>query len=284
MMLVTGANGVVGKPLCLRLSNESTVFMRVSRSSCVNTLQWDLHQPLNQLQKQNLKGATTLIHCAPIWLLAQHIDALHSIGVKRMVVFSSTSVISKRASTDKSEEQLVEQLSVGETALLDFAANSDLEFTILRPSMIYGYGHDQNVSHIANFMMKYRCMVLMGKAKGLRQPVHCDDLVGAALSVIDKPKSISKAYNLAGADILSYRQMVQRIFSGLGRKPFIISVPLSLFRVALIVLSKISRFSYTPEMANRMNQDLVYDYQEAADDFGYQPQGFLENPERDLPK
>lgn len=284
MILVTGANGVVGKPLCQRLLDDNKTFKRVSRSSAAGAFKWDLNQPLDQHQQQRLQGVNTLIHCAPIWLLMDHINVLHSIGITRMVIFSSTSVISKQASTDKSEQTLVKQLSLGELALHEFASNSDLNFTILRPSMIYGHGHDQNVSHIARFIKKYRCMILMGKAKGLRQPVHCNDLVEAALTVIDNPNSFLKTYNLAGAEVLSYRQMVQRIFSGLGRKAIIISVPLSVFRIALRVLSKVGGFSYTPEMANRMDQDLAYSHQDAADDFGYHPQRFLENPKRDLPK
>ena len=283
MILVTGANGVVGQPLCQHLTVQGRAFKRVSRSKGDNHVQWDLTQPLSAAQKQNLDGAKILIHCAPIWLLADHIETLYSLGVKRMVVFSSTSVLSKLSSNDQSEQLLVSQLAAGERSLTEFSKNNTLNVTILRPSMIYGYGRDQNVTHIANFIKKYRVMVLMGKANGLRQPVHSDDLVTACISVIDQPRSYSRSYNVAGSEVLSYRAMVERIFLGLKRKPFIISVPLPIFRIALRLASVFTTFSYTPEMANRMNQDLVYDNQPASDDFGYEPHGFLENPKRDLP-
>lgn len=283
MILVTGANGVVGQPLCQHMTIQGRAFKRVSRSPGDGHIQWDLTQPLSELQEQSLIGVNTLIHCAPIWLLSDHIEALFSLGVNRMVVFSSTSVLSKLSSNDQSEQLLVSQLVAGERALTEFAKKSTLNVTILRPSMIYGYGRDQNISHIARFIKKYRFMLLMGKASGLRQPVHSDDLVNACISVIDQAKSYSKSYNVAGSEVISYRAMVERIFVGLKRKPFIISVPLSIFRVALRLASIFTTFSYTPEMANRMNQDLVYDYQAASDDFGYEPQGFLEDPQRDLP-
>lgn len=284
MILVTGANGVVGAPLCEQLTAKGRAFKRVSRGVGSSAITWDLNRLLSASQIESLSGVDTLIHCAPIWLLSAHIKTLHSLGVKRMVVFSSTSVLSKQHSSDESEQHLVAQLSLGELSLNNFAANHDLKLTILRPSMIYGYGRDQNVSHIAGFIKKYRLMVLVGEANGLRQPVHCDDLVQACFTVLDEPKCYSRSYNLAGGEVLSYRSMVERIFKGLRRKPFIISVPLIVFRAALKLASIMGQFSYTAEMANRMNQDLAYDYQDACDDFSYQPQKFLEAPQRDLIK
>jgi len=53
--------------------------------------------------------------------------------------------------------------------------------------------------------------------------------------------------------------------------------------MVLSLAAKISSFSYTPEMADRMNQNLNYDFSSAQSDFGYSPQAFLVNPQRDLP-
>ena len=76
--------------------------------------------------------------------------------------------------------------------------------------------------------------------------------------------------------------MVKRIFEGLRQKPILISIPLWVFRPALAVAAKVSGFSYTAEMAERMNQNLDYDYVDASNDLRFHPQGFLEKPERDL--
>lgn len=288
MILVTGANGVVGKPLCQRLDEENRAFKRVSRDSTTGDIQWDLNHDLNPNQYQSLKGVTTLIHCAPIWLLNNHIATLHALGIKRMVVFSSTSVLSKQASINAHEQLLVKQLKDGESALTNFNSSNNindsdcLNYTILRPSMIYGYGRDQNVSHIAKFIKKYHFMVLMGKATGLRQPVHCDDLVTTSIDIINQTHCYSKTYNLAGASVFTYRQMVERIFREMNRKALILNAPLFVFKLSFWLLNKIGRFAYNSEMANRMNQDLCYDYQAAKDDFNYAPQAFLEHAERDL--
>ena len=289
MILVTGANGVVGAPLCERLSTEGRAFIRVSRKPLSNyknsnatALTWNLDQAPDAHQSAQLAEVTIIIHCAPIWLLAQQLESLKVTKLKRLIVFSSTSVISKGTSSDSQEQALVSQLAQAERAIADYSTQQAWRLTILRPSMIYGYGRDQNVAHIARFIRRYGVMFVVGKASGKRQPVHCDDLVEASLAIMDSPLTVAKTYNLAGGDVFSYREMVKRIFHAMGKPPRIVSLPLWLFRFGLRLASTFTHFNYTPEMANRMNQDLDYDHSSAISDFGYAPQGFLNNPQRDL--
>ena len=286
MILVTGAKGVVGAPLCEALSKSGQDFLSISRhSNNRDSIIWDLLCPSDNNRtslKLSLKGATRLIHCAPIWLLPANLEFIKELGVKQIVVFSSTSVISKQGSQNAQEQSLVRQLADAENKVADFCTRYNIGLTILRPTLIYGYGRDQNVSHIAKFIRRYKFMFLVGKASGLRQPVHADDLVNAALSCLTKRRHKELAYNLAGRDIITYREMVERIFEGLGYKARIHSIPLSVFRFALKCANKLGRFSYTPEMADRMNQNLDYDYSDAERDLGFSPQGFLEQAERDL--
>ena len=281
MILVSGANGVVGNPLCMRLASEGLAFKTISRSAA-GSIQWDLQEIASDPVLRQLSGFDTLIHCAPIWLLPAHLDQLKEAGFARLIVFSSTSAISKRESLDRQEQLLVTQLVSAEATLQSFCDTFSMALTIFRPSMIYGHGRDQNVMQIAGFIRRFGFFLLVGKAPGLRQPVHADDLVDAALAVRHNRQSMGKVYNLAGAEQLSYRAMVERIFAGLGRKPRILSVPLAIFRIGLHAAAKLSPFSYTAEMANRMSQNLDYDYTPATEDFGFRPQMFLQNPQHDL--
>lgn len=284
MILLTGAKGVVGQPLASKLIAAKTQFLEVSRQPAIssNQLQWDLNESPSVKVLEQLKASKTLIHCAPIWLLPKHLASLNKLGVERMIVFSSTSVISKANSANSAEQALVTQLRRSEQELNEFCSKHAIALTILRPSMIYGYGRDQNVSHIANFIKRFGCFLLVGNASGLRQPVHADDLVNACLNIITNERTFAKTYNLAGAEAFTYRELIELIFAALGRRKRILSIPLFIFRPALILAAKVTRFSYTPEMADRMMQDLDYDYSDARRDFAYQPSRFLENPERDL--
>jgi nucleoside-diphosphate-sugar epimerase len=281
LILITGANGVVGAPLCQRLRLEGRAFKTVSRSVGADIV-WDLERSPTAESLLAMEGIKSVIHCAPIWFLPAQLDDLLRIGVGRLVVFSSTSVLSKTQSKDESEQQLVKLLAAAELELNAFCARHKMQLTILRPSMIYGYGRDQNIMQIASFIKRFGFMLLVGRADGKRQPIHADDLVVAVLSILDKPVAFGKSYNLAGTETLSYRSMVERIFHGLGKKARILSIPLWLFRLGLTVLARFSRFSFNPEMASRMSQDLNYSCADAIQDFGFQAQAFLTNPERDL--
>ena len=287
-VLLTGANGVVGYPLCQRLELDRVSYHRVSRiadSGHVSELQWDLQQvPSEQLlSKLKSTNTDTVIHCAPIWLLPNHLKTLFDTGIRRIIAFSSSSIISKKNSNDVSEHRLVEQPSDAEEALKIFCGKREIALTIFRPSMIYGYSRDQNITHIAKFIQRYGFMLLVGQGNGLRQPVHADDLVEASLSILENPTSFGRTYVLAGAEILTYREMVERIFMGLNKRSRILSLPLVMFRLALKTAALFGRFSYTSEMADRMNQNLNYDIIAAQKDFSYAPQNFLSQPERDLP-
>ena len=285
-VLLTGANGVVGLPLSERLHNEGIKYSRVSREPASNLLQWDLHHEADQPTINKLVSAelNVLIHCAPIWLLSKHLPVLKEVGIRRIVAFSSSSVSSKSDSKDVSESKLVAQLLSAEQSTKEFCLAHGIDLTLFRPTLIYGYKRDQNISHIAKFINKYGFFVVVGKAQGLRQPVHADDLVDASLSVIENQATFAKTYYLAGAETLTYDAMVRRIFDGLNRKAKVISLPLSVFRWSLKIAAKVASFSYTPDMANRMNQNLSYDITSAKTDFSYEPQSFLTDPQRDLPE
>ena len=284
MILLTGANGVVGYPLSAQLTKKGYSYLAVSRKSAVSksAIEWDLESVMPDNVKSQLMGCDTLIHCAPIWLLAGHLDNLKAGGIKRLIVFSSTSVISKDDSANVEEQQLVSLLATAEKTINRFCSDNALNLTILRPSMIYGHGRDQNVMRVTNFIRKFGFMVIVGKADGERQPVHADDLVGACFAILEKPNTYGKTYNLAGGEALTYRSMVERIFIAMQKEPRIFSLPLSVFRFALRAAATLTSFAYTPEMADRMNKNMSYSNEDATRDFAYKPQLFLQNPQRDL--
>ena len=215
-------------------------------------------------------------------MLPKHIPDLGKQGIKRIIAFSSSSIVGKSKTTDSNESQLVKALSQAEKELDELCGKYEIELTVFRPTMIYGYGRDQNVTHLAKIIRRYRLMILVGQAQGLRQPVHADDLVDACFAVLNNPKSYGKTYNLAGAEALTYYDMVVAIFEALNIKPRIVSSPLWLFRCILKLATLTGKFSYTADMADRMNQDLNYEYSDAEADFGFSPQRFLTQPSRDL--
>src|SRR3569623_353339 len=125
---------------------------------------------------------------------------------------------------------------------------------------------------------------LFEQAKGLRQPVHAADVAAACISALESKSKNSRAYNLSGGETLSYREIVGRVFSALGRRPTFIPIPLPIFWLAANCLRVLPRYRHwSVAMAERMNQDLVFDQQEATNDLDFRPRPFQLDAE-DMPE
>lgn len=282
-VLVTGANGVVGPCLCELLQAESMSVGTLGRApgGHLNGIVADLGKPESLVLNERFD---LLIHMAPLWLLPQNLERFTEAGVKRMIAFSSTSAGSKQDSHDASDRELAGALLSAEEQVRKGAADSGIGLTLFRPTMIYGFGRDGNVSAIVRMIRRLGFFPIAGAGSGLRQPVHALDLAVAAQSCMDSETAIDKTYNLGGADILNYREMVQRIFQGMARTPRILHLPTPLYRTLIGIAVRANVIGgVSSGAADRMNEDLSFDTAPAQNDFGYRGSAFLDNPARDLP-
>ncbi len=232
--------------------------------------------PLASLSPQGERGIGQWICVAPIWVLPEHFTMLEAYGARRVVALSSTSRFTKDDSSDPEEQAIALRLADAESRVQVWAASHGVEWVILRPTLIYGLGRDKNIAEIARFVRRFGFFPLFGKAKGLRQPLHAQDVAGACIAALGSPDAANHAYNLSGFDAIAYRDMVARIFSALGRPVRLLPVPLFAFRFAVALLRILPRYrSWSSAMAERMNRDLVFDHSEATRDFGFKPRPFV---------
>lgn len=221
---------------------------------------------------------------APIWILPNYLPLFESYGVKRVVAFSSTSRFTKTTSSDPKEQSLVRELVESEELLTAWAYKNGVSSIILRPTLIYGLGLDKNISAIAGFIQRFGFFPLFKGGKGRRQPVYAGDLALACRTALEQPKEANLSYNVSGGETLTYREMVERIFSVLEKRPRFLTVPLWAFELALLALRPWPRFrNLSSAMAKRMNQDMVFDHADATRDLGFAPRSFHLSSE-DLPK
>ena len=200
------------------------------------------------------------------------------------VALSSTSRFTKTDSSDPAEQDLARHFADSEERLRQWAESHGIEWVVLRPTLVYGYGLDRNISLIAGFIRRFGFFPTVGAASGLRQPVHASDVAYACAASLRCPDAANHAYNISGAERLSYREMVERIFSALCRKPRFMTIPLWMFAVAMRMLKIVPRFSkLSPAMAERMNQDMVFGHEEAARDLGFAPRPFSLD-KQDMPR
>jgi nucleoside-diphosphate-sugar epimerase len=283
-VVVTGASGLVGRYLLPLLMQRGDAVQAVSRrptrsAGAAGPTHWiklDLDGPWAEAARGSPFGpADGLVHAAPIWLLPAWIPAAAEAGVNRLVAVSSTSRFTKQGSGSARERETARRLAEAEEAVERACREQRIRWTILRPTLVYGGGRDQNVSAIARFVRRFGFFPIAGEGRGKRQPVHAADLARAALAALDSPNALDRAYDTPGGETLTYAEMVSRIARGVGRAPRLVRLPLPLLRGALAVASRLPGLGQSaPDMADRMNEDLVFDGTAAGRDFGYDPRPF----------
>jgi nucleoside-diphosphate-sugar epimerase len=270
-ILVLGATSLIGRFLTPMLAGADAVAL--SRQPGEGAVRWVCGDLGDADLAALLPTSPTVLSLSPIWLLPQALPALKARGMRRLVAFSSTSVFAKADSPDAYERGVAAKLAEGEAAVRAFCEAHSVAWTILRPTLIYAEGQDQNVSRLAALIRRFGVLPLAGRGEGLRQPVHAGDLAYGALAAAASGAARDQAYDLPGGETLTYRQMAQRVFEGLARRPRIVAAPGWLWRLGF-ALARPLLPGATAQMGGRMSADLAFDGAPAKRDFGWAPRAF----------
>jgi nucleoside-diphosphate-sugar epimerase len=272
--LVIGASGMVGSEIVKRLvaSGEQPWALSRSQQPATANIRWitgDLHYP----QQLAAPSVERLFCTVDPGLFLSALPQLATPALKRIVFFTTTSLVTKRDSEIEQERTVLERLACSETDLSAACTARGIAFTALRPTVVYCEGRDVNVSRIARLIQRFGVFPLAGRGQGLRQPVHAEDLAVGAIAASACPAAANKAYDLAGGETLSYREMVGRVFDGLGRPRLIVPIPIVAWR-AVYAIARPLLPNTNVAMGLRMAKDMVFDSSAAARDFGWKPRPF----------
>jgi len=230
---------------------------------------------VEQLDEVFAKGNKKVVFTGPINKVHEYKKYLKKIS--HLICFSSTSRFTKSNSSNDFYKDIVSSLIAGEEEVIRLSESYKFRFNILRPTLIYGFGIDSNVTAISKFIAKYKIFPVYKNGSGLRQPVHLEDLANSVISLFyGGKKAHNKAYNLSGGETLTYYQMVQKIFLAQNQTPIIFKT-----RFLPFLMEIASKFSsnhlINKEVAINMEKDFVFSHIEAQKDFNYSPRKFLED-------
>lgn len=220
-----------------------------------------------------LPAPSILVSALPIWSTAYVCKVVCGRGLSRLVAFSSTSVITKKDAPSAADRELSKRLLEGEEALASLPR--DVAVTVLRPTMIYSDRGDRNVQQIASQLRKISVFPLLGAGRGLRQPVHAQDLATAVVAALTAEKSIGRTYDLGGGEVLTFREMVARTARANELKVQFVRVPRVVALAGVRTLGRRPQFrGITRGALERMSKDLVCDFSLAGKDLNYSPRRF----------
>jgi nucleoside-diphosphate-sugar epimerase len=271
--LVIGATGLVGGYLLRHLVRNGESPYAMSRSprsgDGADWIVGDLEQP----ERLQPLGIATLYCTADAKLLAPALPLLLDPKLKRVVVFSSTSVLTKRDSEIADERDGLARLAEAEQEIGRICERHGIAWTILRPTLIYAEGHDTNITPLSRLIRRFGFMPLVGGAAGLRQPVHAEDLALGAIAAAASPAAANKFYAMPGRETISYKEMIGRIFDGMKLRRRMVPIPAPVWRAAFVAIKPLFPGANVA-MGIRMMKDMAFDATPAIKDFGWNPRDF----------
>lgn len=226
--------------------------------------------------KPALASVDVLISLAPLPFIDVVLDMALLLGARKVIAFGSTGRFSKTDSSSALERDFVIQQAQAEKLFAARSAQVGIAWTLFRPTMIYGGDADQSVAFVKAVVARFGVFPMPWGANGQRQPVHVGDLARACVSALQSDRTAGKAYDLGGGEVLRFEELVRRIFKVMGRRPLLLPVPLTLYRLVVQVARWIPSTRFVrKEMVDRMYQDLITDNGPAQRDFGYRPRALL---------
>jgi nucleoside-diphosphate-sugar epimerase len=306
-VLVTGANGFVGRHLCRYLQDQGIPVRALLRAlpESSDSVFWDESFTCDleslKLPEGLMAGVDTVFHLAGIvhafkpqaemeqvyWavnlkattlLLEEAVKA----GVKRFVYFSSIKAMADPGDqcVDESFMKMPEDVyglskRKAEEAVLQAGVSSGMHVCVLRPALVYGPGVKGNLLRMMRAIERGYFPPLADTGNK-RSMVHVEDLIAAAFSAAVEPPANGKIYIVTDGIPYSSRQIYEVISGALGKKIPGWTVPAWLFLGAAGIGDAVKRvfrvsLPVTSETAQRLLGSACYHSDLIQKELGYRP-------------
>lgn len=274
MFLVTGITGLTGRFLFAEIRRggmKNSLRCLVRETSDLSWMGEDrpelVYGDVGQVEdlEGGLAGVEGLIHLVNIRYSPQVIEACRRARVRRVVFVNTTGIYSRYQAYSRLYLDLERQI-----------LSSGLDYTIIRPTMIYGNHQDKNIHKLVKLLRRLPVFPVVGSGKARMQPIYAGDLAKVVLSAYVEPNAIRKEYNVAGKYPLPYQELLQEIARALGVRRYFFHIPYSLALLAGRIGDVIPNGLVTYERIQRLAEDKNFDYSAAQDDLGFEPLPFVE--------
>lgn len=226
-LLVTGASSDTGQRVVARLremGHHVVLFARQAESdlASLDLIPGRLPEPGQPWGEDGeafdraLQGCAIVCHLAHIRFAPAVVQRAHAAGVMRIICLSSM----------RRFTQWPDAAALSVIAAEEALVHGPPGWVVLRATMIYGGGHDRNISRLIDLVERWPVLALPGGGRHLIQPLHVDDLVEAILYACHSPGVQNRFFHLGGPEPISLRDAVRTIATALGKRPLILPIPL----------------------------------------------------------
>ncbi len=295
MILVTGANGFVGRNLVRRLQKDGIAVRALVRNAAKAARLRDLGAELVDGDISNLssleaamEGCEKVIHLVGIIQEAPgvtfkgvHVDGTRNlletakkVGVRHFIYQSALgsrpNAKSQYHRTKWEAEELVRA--------------SGLPFTILRPSLIYGPG-DLFTIRLAEMIRLSPVLPVIGSGRSKIQPIFIDDVNECLQKISTSESYLNEMYEIGGPEQLTYEEVTKAIAAALGIKRPTVHMPMFFMRtMAKVAETVLSKPPVTTDQLIMLQEDNVCSMRDIREVFGIEPVRFRDGLSRFLGK
>jgi len=255
-VLITGANGFIGRHLCAYLKEKGYFVRAALRCDKRDIPRVDEYIQVGEINgatdwQQALTGVEEVVHLAgrahilnesnvdPLAafrevnvLATKHLASMAvKAGVKRFVFMSSVKVNGEGADFPYSEKDVPAPRDAygiskkeAEDALASIAAETGLEMVVLRPPLVYGPGvkaNFRNLIKIAGLGMP----LPLGGIRNQRSFIHIGNLVDAIGLCIIHPLAAGETFLVSDGQDISTLDLIKMIATALNKKAILFPLP-----------------------------------------------------------
>ena len=275
-VFVTGGTGFTGSytvPLLLENGFDVRCLYRLRSDRAIlpqPAIEWALGDLSDsQALSASMRGTEALVNVASLGF--GHADSIvraaREAGIQRAIFVSTTAIFTQLNARSKQV-----RLDAEETI-----KTSGLNYTILRPTMIYGSRRDRNMWQLIRFLRYSPVIPVFGDGNSLQQPIYVGDVAQAIVSCSCNDQTFGKSYNIAGKYPLTYNQVIDTVAGHMNKRIWKIHLPPAPIMGLLKFFERLHiPFPVKGEQVLRLNESKNFSYQEAQKDFGFSPYSFEE--------
>ncbi len=295
-ILVTGATGFLGGALALRLAADGVHVRALARSARkaaflrergIEVVYGDVTD--ESAMQRAVAGCGIVFHTvAGGGTYAQQevvnvggtrsvLDAAKAAKVKRFVHVSTVSVYGYNRRGSVTEQTAfapgADPYAITKAAGDRLVQSSDIDYTIIRPSMIYGAG---SVNWTGNLFKLARLnpTPFIGDGSGSVFPIHVDDVVDLLITAANHPGAACQSFNCAPDPSPTWREFIGRYSRLCGHDRWLKLPALPFYTlggIALLVAPRHTMARDLPDLVSFIQRHLTYKMDKARDLIGWSP-------------
>ena len=279
-ILVVGGTGFIGERVVRRLVRAGVNVRIVTRDPAKPVARalsdegvdvWEGDCDRRWTIWEALEGCEALVSCVHIRHAPILVQACYRAEVSRIILLSSTRRYSKI------KDPTVSQVLSAELHVQD----SETEWTIIRPTMVYGSNRDRNISRIVEWTKRHRWIPVFGSGNALMQPVYVEDVVTAVQETLRRDKVEGRSFTVAGPEPKSWNDLLEDVFAVIDRRLRVMHMPTGLSLLGLKLLGPLARRKGINEaVIRRMDEDKDFDISDAREVLDFDPVPFEEGVRR----